>query len=147
MARVVPKVPASAVPGATDGYSGTPLPRKLGIRAGDQVLLLDAPVGFEALLAGLPKGARVVRRARSAGVLLLFVPSAAALGARFARATAALAPKGKLWIAWPKKASGVVTDVTEPVVRAFGLANGFVDYKVCAIDETWSGLCFARKQS
>jgi len=128
-----------------NGYSGTPLPKKLGIGPGATVLLLGAPKGFETALGALPDGARTTRRARSGGVLLLFVASRAALGERFPSALAALAPRGRLWICWPKKASGVATDVTERVVRAFGLERGLVDFKICAVDATWSGLCFVRR--
>lgn len=139
--------PASpVVPGTMAGYSGTPLPRKLGIGPGATVLLLGAPKGFEAALGVLPDGTRVTRRAKAGNVLLLFAPSRAALEAGFPAAFAALAEKGRLWIAWPKKASGVTTDVTEPVVRAFGLGRGLVDFKICAIDATWSGLCFVRRK-
>lgn len=139
--------PASpVVPGTREGYSGTPLPKKLGIGPGSGVLILDAPKGFEATLGALPDGARLARRAAAGDVVVLFVSSSAALGKRFPAAIAALAQEGKLWIAWPKKASGVATDVTDAVVRAFGLERGLVDFKVCAIDATWSGLCFARRR-
>ena len=145
-AAIATPVPVSpVVPGTMSGYSGTPLPRKLGIGPGASALLLGAPKGLEAVLGPLPDGARVTRRARSASVLLLFVASRAALEERFPAALAVLAPKGKLWIAWPKKASGVSSDLTQPVVRAFGLKRGLVDFKICAIDATWSGLCFARR--
>lgn len=137
---------APVVPGTMAGYSGTPLPKKLGIGPGATVLLLGAPKGFEATLGAVPEGARVTRRAGAAQVLLLFVPSRAALEERFPAAVAALAEKGKLWICWPKKASGVATDVTESLVRAHGLARGLVDFKICAIDATWSGLCFVRRK-
>lgn len=136
---------APVVPVTMAGYSGTLLPKKLGIRPGSTVLLLDAPKGFEATLGALPDGARLTRRAAAGDVVVLFVSSSAALEKRFPAAIAALAQNGKLWIAWPKKASGVATDVTDAVVRAFGLERGLVDFKVCAIDATWSGLCFARR--
>lgn len=126
------------------GYSGTPLPRKLGIKPGSVVVLLHAPVGFEGVLGELPDGARLRHGARGAGdVVLLFAGSRSALERGFPAARRVLAPGGRLWIAWPKKASGVATDVAEGDVRAHGLARGIVDYKVCAIDAVWSGLCFA----
>lgn len=135
-----------AVPGAMAGYSGTPLPRKLGIRAGHLVVLSSAPAGFARALAPLPDGARVASRLRAgADVLVLFAPSRRRLSAALPRAIAALARGGKLWVAWPKKASGVRSDLAEREVRAAGLACGLVDYKIAALDATWSGLCFARR--
>ena len=128
-----------------DGYSGTPLPKKLGIRAGAVVLLLDAPEGLEATLGKLPEGASLRRRAgRSCDLALWFVRSRKELEGRFER-TAKAAGEAGIWIAWPKKTSGVATDLTEDVVRERGLARGLVDIKVCAIDATWSGLRFARR--
>jgi hypothetical protein len=135
-----------AVPGTMAGYSGTPLPRKLGIKAGTTVLLLGAPEGFEATLGELPDGARALRRAgEPAPLVLLFSRSAADLERRFPRAASSLAQGGALWLLWPKKASGVATDLSEAAVRSFGLARSFVDYKICAVDQTWSGLRFARR--
>jgi hypothetical protein len=123
------------------GYSGTTLAQKLGIKAEGRVALIGAPPGFEATLDGLPTTARVVRGGRGAAdVLVAFVPDAAALGRGLAGWRARIEPDGGLWVAWPKRASGVATDVTEDVVRAAGLAAGLVDNKVCAIDATWSGL-------
>lgn len=116
----------------------------MGIKAGSVVLLLHAPAGFEETLGELPDGARLRRGARGTGdVVVLFVGSRAALERGFPVARRVLTPGGRLWIAWPKKASGVATDLTEGDVRAHGLARGIVDYKVCAIDAVWSGLCFA----
>ncbi|HWH13926.1 MAG TPA: hypothetical protein VNT51_04215 [Miltoncostaeaceae bacterium] len=126
---------------AREGYSGTPLARKLGIASGHRVALLGAPAGIEDLLAPLPGDVRLLRRARAPiDVALLFVHDAAALRRRLPAAQAAMTPAGALWVAWPKRASGVPTDVTEDVVRAAGLARGLVDTKVCAVDATWSGL-------
>jgi hypothetical protein len=134
------------VPGTVRGYSGTPLVKKLGIRPEDTLVLLGAPEGFESTLGQLPPGARVRRDARSRGrVLLLFVRSRPELARRFPVAARALEPGGRLWLVWPKKAAGLDTDLREADVRAFGLGNGFVDYKICAVDATWSGLCFARR--
>jgi hypothetical protein len=124
------------------GYSGTPLPRKLGIRPGQRVLLLGAPADFEAgTLGELPDGVRVARQARgSADVIVAFFTERAALVRRMPVLRSRMEPAAGLWIAWPKRASGVATDVTENVVRDLALTTDLVDNKVCAIDETWSGL-------
>ena len=128
------------------GYSGTPLARKLGIAEGTSVVLVGAPEGFEEVLAPLPRGVVARRRVPGAGhpadVAVLFSTSAADLDARFPRVAAALTPAGGLWVAWPKRSSGVATDLTENVVRDIGLAHGMVDNKVCAITDVWSGLRF-----
>ena len=142
--RGAPAKPAT--PSAMAGYSGTPLPKKLGIKADSVVALLGAPQGFEAELTPLPDGVRVLRKTRTADRVLFFVDSVAVLHKRFAAAAGTVQPGGGLWIVWPKKASGVRTDVTETAVREFGLAEGWVDYKICAVDETWSGLQFARRR-
>jgi len=145
--RALESPPADPVtPGLLAGYSGTPLPKKLGIKAGSAVALLGAPEGFEETLGALPKGVRLRRQARGpADVVLLFAHSVRELERRFPAATRCLANGGRLWIVWPKKASGVATDLTQPTVRSFGLERGFVDYKICAVDATFSGLCFARR--
>ncbi|MEC7518850.1 MAG: DUF3052 domain-containing protein [Myxococcota bacterium] len=125
------------------GYSGTPLPKKLGVKAGHRVALLDAPDGFA--LEGLPESVTVKRDLRGKApidVALLFALSERALRARFPKAQARIAKDGGLWVCWPKKASGVATDLGDAGVRAYGLAQGLVDNKVCAVDETWSGLRF-----
>ena len=128
------------------GYSGTPLPKKLGIREKYAVALVDAPARFERKLEPLPEGAEVVNDTSEARVAVLFTASQAELARDFRPLAKALPEKSALWIAWPKKASGIKTDLSENVVREFGLDAGWVDYKVCAIDETWSGLCFARRK-
>lgn len=131
----------------TAGYSGTPLPRKLGIKSGETVALLGAPDDFDDTLGELPDGVRVKRQARGrADRVLVFARSRAELARRFPAAERALVERGGLWLCWPKKASGVATDLAEPDVRSFGLAAGFVDYKICAVDATWSGLLFARRK-
>lgn len=137
-----------AVPESTlAGYSGTPLPRKLGIKPGMIVTLVSAPAGFPATLGPLPEGARLRRRATGAsGLVLWFVRSRAALESDLKRVSALMEPGGGMWIAWPKQSSGVKTDVTQNDVRRLGLASGLVDYKICAIDSTWSGLKFARRK-
>jgi hypothetical protein len=122
------------------GYSGTPLARKLGIKEGHRVAFPGAPDHFRGLL-DLPPGATV--KSRTAGpldVIVFFTTSRAELERRLPALRRALDPAGGLWIAWPKRASGVETDMTEDVARELGLANALVDNKVCAIDETWSGL-------
>jgi hypothetical protein len=118
------------------GYSGTPLPQKLGIKDRARVRLVGGPAGFAGTLGVTP-------RARGeADVIVLFARSAAQLRRAFPRARRTLHQDGGLWVAWPKKASGVSTDLSEGSVRAYGLLQGLVDNKVCAIDETWSGLRF-----
>jgi len=136
-----------AVPGTMDAYSASPLPRKLGIRAGSTVLLAGTPGDLEKRLQPTPAAVRLQRSARRAGMVLLFVKSLKELERRFPACAGVLEERGKIWIAWPKKTSGVVTDLTQASVRKFGLDSGFVDYKICAIDETWSGLLFARRSS
>ena len=125
----------------TTAYSGTPLPQKLGIKAGSRVLLDGAPDGFE--LGPLPDGVTVSARAVSSyDVALLFVRDRARLAKRWEVVHPRVTPAGRLWVAWPKRSSGVPTDLDEDVVRRHGLGHGRVDVKVCAIDETWSGLAF-----
>jgi hypothetical protein len=124
------------------GYSGTLLAKKLGIGPGGRVALLAAPAGFEGQLEGLPPDARIGRRlGEQHDVIVLFLKRAAEL-ARLQECARALEPSGGLWIAWPKQSSGVATDVDFDRVQKAGLALGLVDNKVCAIDETWSGLRF-----
>jgi hypothetical protein len=143
---VAAKSQTPVVPGTMAGYSGTPLPKKLGIKAGAAVALLGAPSGFERTLGALPEDVRIRKQARgSSDVILLFAKSIADLERRFPAAGRALARGGRIWIAWPKKSSGVATDLTQAAVRGHGLASGFVDFKICAIDDTWSGLCFSRR--
>lgn len=125
------------------GYSGTPLPRKLGIKPGHRVALLDAPAGFEATLDGLPYGV-VIRPGLAADVptdvIVLFVTERHELQAHLDEIRRGMAQDGGFWVAWPKRASKVPTDVTEDVVREVALPTGLVDNKVCAINEIWSGL-------
>lgn len=124
------------------GYSGTPLPRKLGIEPDHAVHFARAPEGFAASL-GLPGDVEVRARARRPlDVVVLFATRRADLERRFAALARVLDPAGALWVAWPKRSSGVDTDLTEGVVQRVGLDAGLVDNKVCAIDATWSGLRF-----
>jgi hypothetical protein len=124
------------------GYSGTPLPKKLGIKAGQRVAFLDAPPAFAQALGALPEGVAKPRTTLRAplDLVVAFFTERRRLQQRLPRLIAALDPAGALWIAWPKRASRVETDLTEDVVRELGLAAGVVDVKVCAIDATWSGL-------
>jgi hypothetical protein len=125
------------------GYSGTPLPKKLGIKEKHRVALVNAPAGFAVTLGELSAGAEVVKHARAPlDVIVFFTKSESELRKRFGELAAKLAPAGGLWIGWPKKASGVATDLTENLIRQIGLEAGLVDNKVCAIDEIWSGLRF-----
>ena len=128
------------------GYSGTPLVKKLGIKPGSGLLLVSAPKGFERELVGLPDDVKVATRASGAHDLVIwFVTRRGDLETKIAVIEKAMG--SGLWIAWPKKASGTPTDLVEDLVRNAGLAHGLVDYKVCAINETWSGLKFARRKS
>lgn len=133
--------------GRAAGYSGTPLARKLGIGEGASVVLLGAPEGFEDVLAPLPPGVSVRRRLppaarRTVDVVVLFSTARADLDRRFLRAAQSMRPAGGLWVAWPKRASGVATDLDDNVVRQLGLTKGLVDNKVCAVTDVWSGLRF-----
>jgi Protein of unknown function (DUF3052) len=123
------------------GYSGTPLPKKLGIKEGHRVALLDAPDDVGELLGDLPPGVTVLRSARAPiDVVVWFVTERRVLERRLPELAERLDRAGGLWICWPKRASGVATDVTENVARDAALRLGLVDNKVCAVDETWSGL-------
>ena len=128
------------------GYSGTPLPKKLGIKAGSVVALINAPERFEETLGELPEGVLLHRQSASdSNVTLWFTRSQAELEGGI-EAMTTFADKGGLWILWPKKASGVVSDLSQTVVRRTGLNAGLVDFKVCAVDKTWSGLRFSRRK-
>ena len=129
---------------ATVGYSGTPLPSKMGLKSGMKFIALNAPADLDMLLAGAPNLDRLARVAPFE-CALAFVTTERALAAHFAKLAPKLVDAGMIWIAWPKKASGVATELTEDVVRRAGLTAGLVDVKVCAIDATWSGLKFVRR--
>ncbi len=125
------------------GYSGTPLVKKIGIKPGHRVVLRNHPPTFIKDLGKLPDGVESSERlAGKANVVIYFTDQRAALEKEFSGLSAALVPDGMLWIGWPKKASGRPTDLNENIVREIGLKRGLVDVKVCAIDETWSGLKF-----
>ena len=126
---------------APAGYSGTPLARKLGLKAGMAVLLADAPAGYADTLQPLPEGLRFVTRAGASVALVhAFFTRRADLAAALQRYREGLAPDAMLWVSWPKKAAKVPTDITEDVIREEALPLGWVDVKVCAVDAVWSGL-------
>jgi hypothetical protein len=125
----------------TAGYSGTPLPKKLGVEEGSRVAWLNAPDHFDALLGELPDGVHVSRRlGRGIDVLVQFATSRAELRRRLPKLKDAVFPAGAAWVSWPKRSSGVATDITEDTIREDALPLGLVDVKVAAIDATWSGL-------
>lgn len=129
------------------GYSGTPLPKKLGIKPNSIVALLNMPRGFETTLGELPEAVTFITETTGKPELIIwFIRTRFELESRITEMREATGAGG-LWIAWPKKASGVASDLTENIVRDTGLAIGLVDYKVCAIDATWSGLKFARRKA
>lgn len=127
------------------GYSGTPLVRKLGFKEGFRVALVNPPIGFHSELGPLPSDVKVIAAApfpKQLDLILLFAESQQTLKREFSRLARKLAENGMLWIAWPKKASGVLTDLSDNSVRHIGLEAGLVDVKVCAVNEIWSGLKF-----
>lgn len=131
---------------AMAGYSGVPLQKKLGIRKHSKVALVGAPKNFEKMLGELPDGVSFRRRAGpGCDLMIWFTKSAADVESRVER-LGMQAGKDGLWVVWPKKASGVTTDLTQAVVRRIGLASGLVDYKICSVDETWTGLRFTRRK-
>jgi CheY-like chemotaxis protein len=137
-----PVVPASALA----GYSGTPLPKKLGIKGAFTVALVDAPDDFEKTLGALPPDVRLLRNPRGTRNLTIwFVRDVKSLEKKIDTMVRHGDPG--LWICWPKKTSSLASDISEPLVRKAGLSRGIVDYKVCAVDETWSGLKFARRKT
>ena len=128
------------------GYSGTPLPKKLGIKDGFSVRLLDAPADVLAELKAPLAGCKSTRDGKAPlDFAIIFTKSKASLAKEFARITRQLTPAGMLWVSWPKKSSGVATDLDENIVRNIGLAAGLVDVKVCAVTDVWSGLKFVRR--
>ena len=129
-----------------DVYKGTPLQKKLGLKPNSVVALLGAPDGFNETLGKLPKGVTVRRQARGqVDLTLWFVRSTRDLEKRIEK-IAAFIGEGYLWIVWPKKASKIKTDLSQVVVRKVGLDSGLVDFKICSVDSTWSGLCFTRRK-
>lgn len=145
----IAKPPASPIVPASNlaGYSGAPLPKKLGVKPNSTLALIGAPKDFEKTLGELPEGVKLKKRADAACDLIIwFVRMRAELYDRI-KEMGELTGAGGIWIAWPKQASGVASDMTQNIVRETGLASGLVDYKVCAIDATWSGLKFARRKA
>jgi hypothetical protein len=126
------------------GYSGTPLAKKLGIKENFRVGLNNSPRDFKKELGALPENVSVLteRLPKHLDLILLFVDSEKALMKEFPRMMRKLPPNGTLWVAWPKKSSGVVTDLDFNIVQKFGLAEGLVDVKICAVNDVWSGLKF-----
>ena len=123
------------------GYSGTPLVKKLGFKAGQRVSAPGAPPNYRRLLAPLPDGIEFQARAsKSTDIVHLFTASRDELARMLARLRKTLRPEAAIWVSWPKKASKVPTDITEDTIRSVALPLGLVDIKVCAVDETWSGL-------
>jgi hypothetical protein len=129
------------------GYSSTPLPKKLGIKENSRLAFVNAPPGFQAYLGPLPASAEVVKRlTKPLDLVLLFVTTERVLAKDFAKLADKLASNGMIWIAWPKKSSGVATDLSFERVQGVGLDAGLVDVKICALDETWSGLKFVHRK-
>jgi hypothetical protein len=128
------------------GYSGTPLIAKLGIKAGARTQIVNPPADFSETLGSLPEGVTLVSRG-SVDFGMLFSTKRTDLARRFPGLRDRLASNGMLWIAWPKQSSGAPTDLNENVIRGIGLELGLVDVKVCAVDDTWSGLKFVRRLS
>ena len=125
------------------GYSGKPLVEKLGMKPGMRVFLINPPDHYSTLLGSFPDGASMAKSLKGPLDLIhLFTSSTKDLDKQFARAKKQLAYNGALWVSWPKGSSGVKTDLNENVVREIGLEQGLVDVKICAVDETWSGLKF-----
>ena len=126
---------------ATPGYSGTPLARKLGIVAGSRVVVVHAPQGYRDWLAPLPEGVRFDARVSAAvDVVHVFVDRRAALQEQLEGLRGRIAPAAAVWVSWPKKAAKVPTDITEDTIRELAIPLGFVDVKVCAVSDVWSGL-------
>lgn len=145
--RAIRNPPKKVAPPSRPDYSGTPLTKKLGLKPDHVLAILGAPDGFDRTLGALPPGVSVRRAARGAAdVIVLFVRSTKELARRFGAAHRALADGGGLWVAWPKRASGIATDLDQKKVMDHGLASGLVDNKICAIDATWSGLRFQRRR-
>jgi len=125
------------------GYSGTPLPKKLGIKENSRIALINAPKDFARALGELPDNAQIVTRVtKPLDIALLFVVTERALLRDFHKLAKKLASNGMIWVAWPKKSSGVATDLSFDRVQRIGLDSGLVDVKICAIDDVWSGLKF-----
>lgn len=139
-----PRQVVGAAPSILAGYSGTPLPKKLGMKPGCTVALLGAPPGFMATLGEIPDGVKVQKSGSRADLILWFLRSSSELK-RDIRKQARRLGEARIWLIWPKKTSPLAGDITQNDVREIGLASGLVDYKVCAVDKDWSGLLFKRR--
>ncbi len=124
----------------TAGYSGTPLAKKLGIKPGSKLFPVAAPAHYDELLAPLPEGVKRVRKIDDADVAHIFVTARARLDKELRAALSKMKQDAAIWISWPKKSAQVATDISEDTVREVALPLGLVDIKVCAVDQTWSGL-------
>jgi hypothetical protein len=131
-------------PARPAGYSGTPLVAKLGLKAGARMQLVSAPADFGETLGRMPEGLKAMTRG-TLDFAMLFVIAKSEMKKQFPALRDRLESNGTLWVAWPKKASGVETDLSEGLVRSIGLEAGLVDVKVCAVDNIWSGLKFVRR--
>jgi CheY-like chemotaxis protein len=137
-----PVVPKSVM----DAYTGVVLAKKLGIKADQTLTLLDAPAGFVGKLDQLPSGLKIRKQLRGKSDLVIwFAKSQSRVSKDISKVASYLGGKSGLWIAWPKKTSGLKSDLTQPLVRKIGLASGLVDHKICAIDDTWSALRFVKR--
>lgn len=133
------------MPGGVEaGYSGTPLIKKIGIKAGHRLAVLNPPDNWDDLIGPLPEGIEMAESVLD--VAILFVTKRVDLADVFPQYQIRLAPKGMIWVAWPKKTSGVATDLTFDPVQRIGLESGLVDVKICAIDAIWSGLKFLHRR-
>jgi len=125
------------------GYSNTPLPKKLGVKENQKIALISAPLNFERELGVLPESTKLVKRlVAPLDLVLFFVDREKTLAKQFPELATKLSSNGMIWIAWPKKSSGVPTDLIFERVQRIGLDCGLVDVKICAIDDIWSGLKF-----
>jgi hypothetical protein len=125
------------------GYSGTPLPKKLGIKENQRIALVNKPASFQKQLGALPTNTHVVSKLTAPlDLVVLFVESERALAKQFPAIAKKISTNGMIWVAWPKKSSGVSSDLSFELVQRIGLDCGLVDVKICAVDEVWSGLKF-----
>jgi hypothetical protein len=130
------------------GYSNRSVTQKLGIKPGFRIFVVGAPAAYETIVGKLPDGAVIVARPRTTvDMIHVFATERAMLGRKLADYRKAIGPDGMIWVSWPKKASGVPTDLSDVVVRDTALPLGLIDIKVCAVDATWSGLKFVVRKS
>src|SRR5450759_4887893 len=141
------RVANPAVPPRLEGYVASTLSKKLGIKPGRSVALVNAPGSFDEILQPLDERQLRTGLRRTSDIILMFLKSQEQMEVQLPKAVSALAEGGALWIVYPKKTSGARSDLTQNGIREFGMALGLVDYKICAVDATWTGLCFARRRS